>query len=416
VVNREQLLDIIQGAAPGYQVAKALPGALRAGAEEFAAGAGRPGAFLNPAAPRTAAPFEKFAEEYPPTVPPVLGQREPTPKNPSTTFESRGHTPETKEFMKQRLAIQKDLEAGNYTPMFDIEQRFDVDPKHYPTAGETITDTRPQKPETYEAHLKEINTPEARQRLKDAYNAGLAVGGHDRWYMTGQLEREFIKELGLTEGRRQFKRRFADAMAATTAGADPRTNLMSAAYSNYLQSRGLPVPEGAPHMPVPTSGMQLHENVKFGEFAQQRGFIPYGNPKRHNFSANFLGHRGPSTIDEQMTDLITPGKSAPGDKYAAYEQTLKDAAAEMGVDPRDFQDVAWGGKKWLSTGGKYQGKPMIQHVNEALERTARLTGQSPQEVLRGFIHGRSPLYGLGGATVGAGALMQQQPTLKDTGF
>lgn len=70
----------------------------------------------------------------------------------------------------------------------------------------------------------------------------------------------------------------------------------------------------------------------------------------------------------------------------------------------DESGVAWGGKKFMATGGKYAGKPMIQHVNEAIERTSRLTGLAPDDVVKGYVRGQIPLYGLGGAAVGASLL------------
>jgi hypothetical protein len=41
---------------------------------------------------------------------------------------------------------------------------------------------------------------------------------------------------------------------------------------------------------------------------------------------------------------------------------------------------------------------MISHYNEAIERTSRLTGLPPEEVVkRGLVRAEMPIYGLGGA-------------------
>jgi hypothetical protein len=41
---------------------------------------------------------------------------------------------------------------------------------------------------------------------------------------------------------------------------------------------------------------------------------------------------------------------------------------------------------------------MIQIVNESIERTSRMTGLTPKEVVKwGIIHSRIPMYGLVGA-------------------
>ena len=44
----------------------------------------------------------------------------------------------------------------------------------------------------------------------------------------------------------------------------------------------------------------------------------------------------------------------------------------------------------------YQGKPMMQEINEMIYRTSRITGESPEDVLRGFIRGNKPMYGITG--------------------
>jgi hypothetical protein len=45
-----------------------------------------------------------------------------------------------------------------------------------------------------------------------------------------------------------------------------------------------------------------------------------------------------------------------------------------------------------------EGKPMIQDVNESIERTSRMTGLTPKEVVKwGIIHSRIPMYGFMGA-------------------
>jgi hypothetical protein len=354
------------------------------------------------AAPRLSAPYPEYAAAYPPVPPSVMK----IDKTSGKEYEAKGESPETKSFMKARTLVQRDIEGGNYQPYFDVDKRYDVDPSNYPAGGNTLTDTLPKKQATIDKHTSAIQTDEARARLNAAYDAGIASGGHDRWYQMGQLEHEFVDELGPEEGRKQFKARFADAMAATTGGADPTSNLLMAGYGNHLAASGAAIPDASYKMPVPIGGRFVTGNMEQYGNLLQRGEIPVANEKRHNFSRNFLGDADHSTIDEQMTGIISPGKQAPpNNTYGIYEDLLSQEAAKRGVDPRDFQDVAWGGKKSMDTGGKYAGKPMIQHVNEAIERTSRLTGLSPRDVVRrGLVRGQIPLYGLAGLSAGAGLL------------
>jgi hypothetical protein len=118
------------------------------------------------------------------------------------------------------------------------------------------------------------------------------------------------------------------------------------------------------------------------------------NPKRHNFEYNFLGHPEMATIDQQMMELIGPGKAPPF--YGSYEEPVRYLAEKNRVDPRAFQDVAWAGGKNLKE-PKFKPHPMIDVVNQAIERTHRLTGKSREEILeRGIIKGEIPVYEEGG--------------------
>jgi hypothetical protein len=57
----------------------------------------------------------------------------------------------------------------------------------------------------------------------------------------------------------------------------------------------------------------------------------------------------------------------------------------------------------------YTPKPMIQEYNEAIERTSRITGVPPAEVVRrGIVRAEMPLYGAAGV-LGVSAVEQQQP-------
>jgi len=57
----------------------------------------------------------------------------------------------------------------------------------------------------------------------------------------GQLENDFVKELGPVEGRKAFLDRFASGMAATTSGQSPTTNYLMSHYLNYLEQTGKPM-------------------------------------------------------------------------------------------------------------------------------------------------------------------------------
>jgi hypothetical protein len=340
----------------------------------------------------------KIAKQYPDLAPPVLATDAKTGKE----FLQKQLSEEAQAVEKVRKAAQKDIDAGKYTPYFDVEKRFYADADQYPLKGRTVTDAMPKKQETIDKYRKQYDTPEARQRLMEAYRKGEKDPLTKDWYAMGQLEKEFVKEYGPEQGRRLFKESFADAMSATTGGADPTSNLLMSYYGNFLRQKGVPQPKAAYEFPYPIGGRYASGNMAMYDkvINQGAGLQANKTPKRFDFSANFLGHRDRATIDEQMTGGFDKAlKAPPGDSYGVFEGVVHDLAKQAGVPAANFQDVTWAGLKGT------KGKPMIQHVNEAIERTARVTGKKPEEVVRDSLVKRThPLYGIAGAGLSAGAL------------
>lgn len=339
---------------------------------------------------------KRVAREYPEIAPPKMTTDPKTGK----TFPQKDLSQEAIAVQKARQAAQKEIDQGMMgRPFFDITKREYVDPSNYPLPGRTLTSQVPKKAETVEKYRQIAEGPDATERLLSAYRRGSEAPMARDWYAMKQLEDEFIKELGPDAGRQAFRQRFAEPMAATTGGADPTSNLMMTAYSNYMDTAGKTLPTSAFELPFPVGGRFVSGNMEQANKYRQSGGIPIDNPKRHNFASNFMGYRDRPTIDEQMMGLFAPGKGAPEPgTYGVYEAALNKLAAREGVNPVNFQDVAWAGAK------NYQGKPMMQEINEMIYRTGRITGESAEDVLRGFIRGNKPMYGI----TGLGALGMQE--------
>lgn len=346
----------------------------------------------------TPAPYPHLAERYPDVPEPVLAQDKKSGKE----YLAKGESPEVKQFMKDRLAIQKQMDEQGYDPYFPPQERFDADPSRYPRETETLTNNVPARPET-QAKYSHLMQPETLARLDEAMQRGMQIPGADRWYQMGQLEKAFIDELGEDAGREAFKERFAKAMAATTGGADPTGNLLAAHYGNYLRATGKEYPSAAWQMPSPVGGRYITGNMEMHRKLSEPGAAlnPDTNPKRYDFQDNFLGHENHATIDEQMMSILEPGgpQAPPNNAYGMYEQPVHEIAKQRGVSPREAQGLMWAGAKQDKLGGTFRaGKPMIETVNEAIERTHRLTGMPKDEIVkRGLIKGEIPLYGVGTA-------------------
>ena len=352
----------------------------------------------------------ELGTRYPENAPPVL---KVDPKT-GVEFFPKKLSPEGEALQKLRIAAQKEISAGNYVPYYDVSKRADVDPANYGAYVDTKS-LKPVRPDTKEKYRAIAEDPAALARLDEGYERGLLQKkDSENWYFMKQLEDDFIKELGPDEGRKMFKERFADAMAATTGGADPTSNLMMAHYGNYRKQQGLPMPSASYEFPFPVGGRYVTGNMdQFKKMLMEGAGVTPDNPKRYNFSGNFLGRKG-ATLDEQMSGAFDPGMAMPPKvAYGSFEEALSNQAAKKyGVDPRYYQEVAWAGIKDAKTKGGFKAQPMIGIVNEAIARTSKITGLSPEEVVRrGLVRAEIPLYGAaaaGAAGAGYGLLGQPQ--------
>jgi hypothetical protein len=377
--------------------------------------------------------YPQYAEQYPGIGPPELMSKVPDPKRPGEFlskadkpvpyktmeealardaepgfFLEKKLTPEVAQFQKDRATIQQDMDLHGYKPYFDPKKRTDVDPKHYGPFDDTGIAAAPKTAKTDTEWTAKYGSPEARERLQAGFKKGETIKDSSDWYFMGQLEKEYIKELGAKEGRAAFKREFGDMMAATTGGASPYNNFLMAQYANVMAKRGERMPERSYELPFPIGGRYAAGNI---EQAQkyidegQKGFSAATNPKRYDFSSAFTGNKNAFVVDEQMMQAIQPGVNIP-QWYGPATRTGRQEAAKVGVDPRGFQDVGWAGLKSQKVEGKgqvfdYEG-PMINHINRSIETTSRLTGMSPAEVVRrGLIRKEIPMYTSGGLPMGS---------------
>lgn len=355
--------------------------------------------------PASAAPVPTFpwaAERYPEVGPPTTKF---DPKK-GKEFPSRQLTDEGQQFMDAWKQANAQVEAGHYTPFFDVEQRFHANPQDYPLPGNTLTDAVAKTQKTIDKWKAMYDTPEIRQKLGDLYDAGKDDPMKRDWYALGQVEQSARETLGDEAGKDFFRNSVAMPMAATTSGNDPMSNWLLAAYGNYLQNRGLPIPHEAYNVPAPMRGERMGRNMQeFDRTMNAQG----GNadaalqPKQHNFSGNFMGHTDLKTIDKQMMNIIDPKEDAPPKgSYGVVEQMLRDELQKRGAGPMENgQDTIWLQKKGV-------GEPMISTINKSIARTSLLTGLPQRVIWDNFLRKAGPMYALGGVSLGTLAAMGGQ--------
>jgi hypothetical protein len=351
---------------------------------------------LAAASGHNSAMFPQYAEAYPPVGPPKtkIGDR-------GNLFESKVLTPEAKAFSKERLRVQADMDKNGYSPYFDPAERSYVDPSNYPPANVDTSTLVPKRAATVDEYQSVIGAPETTQALRQGFARGEELGNADHWYAMRQLEKKHIDVLGEDAGRAAFLDEFAAPMAATTSGQNPTANLLMAHYLEYMRKQGLEPPVGH-QLPFPIGGQYAGTNLDNYASMREGGGYPWfgaGQPKMHNFTRSFLGDLSHPVIDDQMAAGMLPHAptakfpdNARKSAYGLMEAPVNIEAARLGIQPGNVQDVAWAGFK------NETGKPMISIINEAIERTRRLTNMPVEEiVVRGLIKKEIPLYGLAGA-------------------
>ena len=370
----------------------------------------------------------KLRNEYPQTSFPVSAWD----KNKEAYYAAKNPSSEELALKAARDFAQEEIKSGSsaYKPYFDISKRGYVDPSNYPLPGPQTTSIIPKQQKTIDAYTAKFQNPEAIQKWSDAYELAKNSPNAHHFYAMDQLEKEYVKAYGPELGRHKFKTEFADQMANTTSGVTPTNNLLTAAYVNHMNASGLPLPGhalgeysgysfDAPH-PVQGGriGANLAQSNKYAEAGNQLN--PLENPKRYDFSGNFMGHQG-LTMDEQM---MTPfGMAAPpkGSYGLAELEGAKQAALKGVTVPSDWQSVTWAGLKALkdSKGKELSpdelskiGQPMIEDVNQAIHRTSRVLNISPKEALDQLLKNK-PVYGVG--AIGAGASQNEEPQTKKAG-
>jgi hypothetical protein len=246
-----------------------------------------------------------------------------------------------------------------------------------------------------------LDTPANMRRLRNIAEQGAKIGGLE-WYNMDQLKQLFISELGHNYGNALFEQ-YLGLLGATSPRTRVSENVRNASYYYKALITGEPTPERylkgghwrikkETQAPYPYGMMPIHvqnvENIKAG------GLPVLQNPKPPSFIQNLAGNWQPVTIDVHNLRLLSgqrEGRDAPSPtEYGYLEQIQQEQARRLGMDPAQWQASLWlGGAQ--QTGVKSGTDPMLKHFERRVEHTAEQRGQTKQQVLMDFIHGRAPL-------------------------
>lgn len=241
--------------------------------------------------------------------------------------------------------------------------------------------------------------PKNLKRLSKIAEKGGKVGGLE-WYNLEPLRQRFVEELGADKGNQQFLR-YLELIAATSPRTRVPENVRNASYYLKALAQGERLPEQylqggywrvkkETQAPSPYGMMPIHiQNVE--NILKEGGIPPLQNPKPASFVQNLAGNQRPVTIDTHNMRILGFDRDVPKEtEYGFLERLQQKEAAKLGMSPAQYQASLWlGGAE--QTGVKSGYDPALRHIEKRIELTAEKRGQTKEQVLKDFIHGRAPL-------------------------
>lgn len=357
---------------------------------------------------------EKIAADYPENLPPV---ETPRTGGKEGTYPAKQLSPEGEALQREKARVNKIIATGDYPKVFDTEKRFYADPSRYEREGNTLTDAVAKKEETLDKWRAMFDTRDIHNFALKLYDKAKDNPLAHKWYAMGQLEKAYTDTHGMELGSALFRKRLAEAMAATTTGQAPDPNFLMAHYMNYLDQKKLPVPTESWQLPYPIGGDKAMTNVRnYDKMILQGGGLQASeHPKGFNFSGNLMGYPDPMTLDTRITGKLLdrfsedPLKAPPKGSYGVAEAALGKAAAKRDPRKENFQGVVW------SALG--ESEPMIETINKIVARNAMLMRKKPEDILiQHLLKAQGPLYGAAGGTLGAKMMADQLRGDEDGGY
>lgn len=242
-------------------------------------------------------------------------------------------------------------------------------------------------------------------RLQGLVDAGIEQGA-DKWYHTGGIKDEFIRELGPEQGAEAFDR-FMDVKAATSPRSAVDQNLKRASVLHQRGMRGESLdvgpeafPKGYGHMAHRTAHQpglkRLQETGQVGSGVDQ--------PKVASYAENLKGNLTPVTVDTHNQQILSGVKKSPtAAQYPFMESRQAGMASELGLDPAEFQSALWAGA------GDITGVRNVSNVTDALNTRIKKTAvdagipedQAAKEFIRGerLLRAAVPAAALGGGVL-----------------
>ena len=373
---------------------------------------------------------------------------------------------------QMKLPVGQRVQPSTDSVIFNLETKPGDNQSPYELNMPEQSDTPvPRAPEGVKLPLNNRGAKviEMSDKISDvlADRARPLVGSNVQYfYHTGPLIDKAV-ELGIPEEEaRQQLKKFALNYAATSPRTMTEQNLRNASLVTAKQKRGVDLTEmigpggegvnekGYPMMINPggihkklvdeaaVDGLNFNTNPKPATFAENvsgnlAGVTADTHAIRAVFDAmneiepgsipiEFIGGKNakatkemraqyladPSSLDPatMINDTLATQKingEPTQTEYAIFSDIYKKVAEKIGVRPAEAQSLSWfaNGKK---TGLASEPKTIVELIDERVDVTSQMLGQSKDEVFKKFMKGSIPLLSLGGLTLLDTGAMQQE--------
>ncbi len=248
-----------------------------------------------------------------------------------------------------------------------------------------------------------LSDPQSVPRLMDLYGQGQRKGG-GAWFNTRPLLDESIELFGDDLGRHYW----GDTMGVSSAMSPQtkvREEIIRSSFIRHFQNKYGRMPEKG-EVPEGLGAVSLFSNmIPMAKDFQSGAGIGKGMlgkaDKVRSYAQNKLGNMAPATGDVHMERIMmspyTKVKNRQGKpsklnkkfsdlEYGAFEDRMGEIARRTGAEGGGMvQPNIWVGGSDIT--GVADHRPFLQLYEQEIMNTARKTGQTPKEVLRGVLSG-----------------------------
>lgn len=248
-----------------------------------------------------------------------------------------------------------------------------------------------------------LSDPKTEERLSNYFRLGQQKGG-DAWFNTRPLLDRSIEMFGPELGYERYARQLGLTSSVSPNTRVPEEQLRGSMLGQFLEQHGRFPQRGAGEVPDRYGAVSLFSNqIPMAEDFMAKGNIRLDQvgkaDKVKSYLENKLGNLQPFTGDvhsekilmSPYTKVKNKGKQSPltggysKTEYAPVERLHSELGDKLGSTTAQTQANIWTGASDITN--VHDHRPWLQIYEDNILKTANMTGQDPNDVLRGVLSG-----------------------------